>query len=86
MDNTTRARVVRIGNSRGVRIPKFLLEQTGIGDEVVLEAEGDHIIIRPSRRRREGWEAFSERLAGQEEHRLLDAEVPTPWDEHEWDW
>ena len=34
-----RARVVKIGNSQGIRIPKPLLEQTGIMDDVELEVE-----------------------------------------------
>lgn len=42
-----RARVVKIGNSRGIRIPKPLLEQTGIMDDVELEVEKNQIIIRP---------------------------------------
>jgi antitoxin component of MazEF toxin-antitoxin module len=42
-----RARIVKIGNSKGIRIPKPLLEQTGIVNDVDLEAEDDRIIFRP---------------------------------------
>jgi antitoxin MazE len=41
-----KARIVRIGNSQGIRIPKPLLEQTGLTDEVELEVEGDCLVVR----------------------------------------
>jgi antitoxin (DNA-binding transcriptional repressor) of toxin-antitoxin stability system/virulence-associated protein VagC len=41
-----KARIVRIGNSQGIRIPKLLLEQTGLADEVELEVEGDCLVVR----------------------------------------
>ena len=42
-----RTRIVKIGNSQGVRIPKLLLERSNLAEEVELEAEDDRIIIRP---------------------------------------
>ena len=45
-----RARVVRIGNSRGVRIPKPLIEQVGLQDEVEIAVEGSSLIIRAAAR------------------------------------
>ncbi len=51
-----RARVVKIGNSQGIRIPKPLLEQTGIMGEVELEVDQNQIIIRPILNPRAGWE------------------------------
>jgi antitoxin MazE len=54
-----KTRIVRIGNSWGVRIPKPLLERSGLTDEVEIEAQADQLVIRPARRPREGWaEAF----------------------------
>lgn len=55
-----RTRVIRIGNSQGVRIPKLYLQQTGLAEEVELDVHEDEIVIRRPRRPREGWaEAFS---------------------------
>ena len=52
-----RARVIKIGNSQGLRIPKPLLEQTGIMDDVEIEIEKNQLIIRPVKNaRREGWD------------------------------
>ncbi len=40
-----RARALKIGNSQGLRIPKPILEQTGIMDAVEIDVEKDKIII-----------------------------------------
>lgn len=55
------AKVVRIGNSHGVRIPKAALQQARLaaGQSVRLEVVEDTIVIRPERKVRKGWkEAF----------------------------
>ena len=44
-----KARIVRIGNSKGIGIPKLLIEQTGLTDEVTIEAEGNRLVIRAAR-------------------------------------
>ena len=84
-----KTRIIRIGNSRGIRIPKPLLEQVGPLDEVEVEVEGDSLVIRPLKKTpRAGWaEAFQEMAQGGED-KLLDADVPslTTWDEEEWEW
>ncbi len=56
------AKVVKIGNSHGVRIPKAALQQTRLsaGQRVRLEVVEDTIVIRPERKVRQGWkEAFT---------------------------
>lgn len=83
-----KTRIVRIGNSRGIRIPKPLLEQTGLRGEVEIVADNGSLIIRPAAKPREGWaEAFRE-MAKRGEDALLDPDVPslTSWDEEEWEW
>jgi len=83
-----KAHIVRIGNSRGVRIPKFLLERLGLADEVELEARQDRLIVRPARRVRAGWDEAFQGMAAHGDDRLLDraAPAPTRWDASEWKW
>ncbi|HWK89401.1 MAG TPA: AbrB/MazE/SpoVT family DNA-binding domain-containing protein [Longimicrobium sp.] len=82
-----RARVVRIGNSRGIRIPKPMLEQSGIEDEVDLEVEDGQIVIRAFRHPRAGWDAAFAEMAKRGDDELLDgAAAPSAWDEEEWEW
>jgi antitoxin MazE len=81
-----RAHLVQIGNSRGVRIPKPLLEQTGLRDEVEIEVRGEQLVIRAANPPRAGWaEAFA-RMAERGDDALLDRELPTEWDLSEWKW
>ena len=83
-----KSRIVRIGNSQGIRIPKPFLEQTGLKTEVELEVQGDQIIIRSAERPRQGWEAAFRTMAEAADDVLLDAENASRsnWDEDEWEW
>ena len=82
-----KTRIVRIGNSQGVRIPKPLLEQSGLGEEVELALENGTIVIRPASRAREGWESAFRRMASAGDDAFLDPEGgSTAWDEAEWEW
>ena len=83
-----RARIVRIGNSQGIRIPKPVLEQTRLRDEVEIKVKGDQIVLSPVSEPRAGWaEAFRE-MARQRDDKILDAPLPslTSWDVEEWEW
>ena len=86
MQNVVRANVVRIGNSRGIRIPKVWLEQLRIGEEVELAVQHDKLIIRRARVAREGWAEAFRQMAEQRDDRLIDEPVATKWDKEEWEW
>ena len=83
-----RTRIVKIGNSQGVRIPKLLLERSNLAEEVELEAEDDRIIIRSRRQPRQDWERAFHAMAERGHDTLLDAGLlaRTQWDEDEWQW
>jgi antitoxin MazE len=82
---TMKARLVRIGNSRGVRLPKAVIEQAALDDEVELKVENQRVIISASKPRRAGW-AEAARELGADSRGLLDASTPTRFDEAEWRW
>jgi antitoxin MazE len=78
--------LIRIGNSKGIRLPKPILEQCGIEDEVELEIEDDRLIVRAARPARFGWsEAFAE-MSRRGDDSLLDEESISSWDRSEWRW
>lgn len=83
-----KTRIVKVGNSKGIRIPKVLLQQSKIGEEVELEARGNQILIRPASLPREGWEEAFRSMAEKEDDRLLDLTLASPsrWDLEEWQW
>ncbi len=81
-----KTRIVRIGNSRGVRLPKVLLEEAQLVDEVELQAEPGRIVIRKAGRPRTGWAAKARRMRERNEDNLIEEPTPTRFDEEEWEW
>ncbi len=80
------ARVIRIGNSRGIRIPKVLLEECHLGEMVELDVEDGHLVVHAAKRPRQGWEESFRRMAEAGDDKLLDAPVATHWDKASWRW
>ena len=83
-----RTRIVKIGNSQGVRIPKLLLERSNLAEEVELEAEDNRIVIRSTKQPRQDWERAFRAMAERGDDALLDKNLltQTQWDEDEWQW
>jgi antitoxin MazE len=68
--------IVAIGNSRGVHLPKAVLDQVGLGDEAELGVENGRIVLAPFAAPRRGWaEAFhaSPARETEEDHDWLEA-------------
>ena len=78
--------LVRIGNSRGVRLPKPLIEQAGLSEEVELRVQEGAIVIARASSPRSGWADAAREARGRQEDRLLEAPTPTHFDEEEWEW
>ena len=79
--------IIRIGNSQGIRIPKPLLEQSGISGEVELETEEGRIIIHAAAHPRRSWEEAFAEMAEHGDDAPLDADLAgSEWDEQEWEW
>jgi antitoxin MazE len=83
-----KTRIVRVGNSRGIRIPKLLLDQTGLQGEVEISARDRTLVIRPTRKPRDGWAAAFREMARRGDDALIDRAGPSLsiWDEGEWEW
>lgn len=82
----TRTRIVRIGNSKGFRVPKVLLEHAQLPDEVELQAENGRLIVRAARGPRKGWAEAAKAMHARGDVRLLDALTSSQVDEKEWRW
>jgi antitoxin MazE len=82
-----RTELVRIGNSRGIRIPKLIIEQCGFGEKVELRVENHRLIVSPQRAPRQGWEEIF-RAAGPatEDKLLLEDAGANEFDHKEWKW
>ena len=88
MQTTVKTRIVRIGNSQGIRIPKPIIEQLGFDEVVELEIFPDQLVVRSVHAPRFGWEQQFQAMAEAEDDQLLDEEAVslTEWDEVEWEW
>lgn len=84
-----KTKIIRIGNSQGVRIPKPLIEESGITEEIEMILRDDEIVLRSAETTRKDWEESFKRMAEQDDDALLDQkeiEKPSEWDEAEWTW
>jgi antitoxin MazE len=81
-----KTRIVRIGNSRGIRVPKVLLDEAQLPDEVELQAEHGRLVVRAAHGPRAGWAAAAKEMRTRGDDRLLDAPTPTRFDHGDWQW
>ncbi|MEO0540615.1 MAG: AbrB/MazE/SpoVT family DNA-binding domain-containing protein [Cyanobacteria bacterium P01_A01_bin.105] len=83
----TRTRIVKIGNSQGIRIPKRVLEQLGLTGEVELLVDAGQLVIRNVQCPRADWASQFQAMAASGDDQLLDPDtIATAWDEDEWTW
>ena len=81
-----RTSIVQIGNSKGIRIPKAILEQCHIEKEVQLEIENNAIIIKPYKRKpRKEWEKYFKKMrANNDDKLIIDDNIDIEMEN--WDW
>jgi len=78
------ASIIQIGNSKGLRLNKQVLEQYQIADKVELILEENQIIIRPIKKAREGWETAFRKMAENNDDQPLIVDVFEDEDLEEW--
>ena len=79
------AKIIPIGTSKGVRIPKYLLDKYHFDNLVDIDDTGSGLLIRAVSKSRDGWKEAFKKLAQTKDDLLI--ETPSPeWDEDEWEW
>jgi antitoxin MazE len=82
-----KTRLVQIGNSRGIRLPKPLLEQAGLDGEVEIALQDGGILIMPAiGAPRAGWSDAAQRMQKRGDDELMDPPTTTKFDDEEWEW
>lgn len=81
-----KAHLIRFGNSRGVRLPKAIITQAGLTDEVELGVRDGAIVIARATSARSGWADAARQMRQRNNDRLLGPPVLTRFDEKEWRW
>lgn len=76
-----RLAVVSIGNSKGIRIPKAILDKYHIRDSVELELREDALLLKPVRTPRVGWENSFRQMHENSDDRLL---IPGEFTDETW--
>jgi len=81
-----KAQIIQIGNSQGVRIPKMMLEETGLSGEVELQVMPDGVLIRNVKKPRAEWDAIFKSLADVDDDIPAENEMASEFDKREWQW
>jgi antitoxin MazE len=76
--------VVKIGNSRGIRLSKTIIERYNIRDTVDLILEKGQIIIKPLSRPRKGWDKAFEQMHASGDDKLIIPDVFEEENLEEW--
>ena len=81
-----KADIIKIGNSKGIRIPASILKQCGIETKVEIEVQYNKIILKPIKTPREGWAASFHTMASQNDDQILildelDTELLGEWND-----
>ena len=75
--------IIKIGNSKGVRIPANVLRELGFKDKVEFVVEGNNIILKPTKEIRIGWDkAFKEMNKNKDDALIIDENL----DCEDWVW
>jgi len=81
-----KAQIIKIGNSRGIRIPKPLLEESNLEGEVDLEVIDEGLLIKSTNPPRHGWEAAFQSLAENDDDDLIMDDGGSQFDMENWRW
>jgi antitoxin MazE len=76
--------IIKIGNSKGLRLSKTILEKYNIKDKVEIILEMGQIIIKPIDEPRKNWEAFFEKMNKEGDDKMLMDNVFNDEDFEEW--
>ena len=76
--------VIKIGNSRGIRLSSTILKKYEIKDAVEVILEEDHIILKPKPKARKGWDKAFKEMHENEDDRLIIPDVFDDEDLDEW--
>jgi len=83
-----RVRIVKIGNSQGVRIPKALLEESGLHGDVDMSVHDGTLVIAPTGRSRQGWAEAFRRMTLRGDDEPVDGDLATSgsFETGSWEW
>ena len=80
-------KLINIGNSKGLRLPKTIIQQYKIGEDLQIELQEDGILLKPLTKPRAGWsEQFEKAVKPIEKQEKNWMEARNRFDKEEWTW
>jgi antitoxin MazE len=80
------AKIIVIGTSRGIRIPKYLLDKYALNNDVDVEDTGSGILIKAAKKARAGWKEACEKAMKTTRKSHVISMPTSAWDKDEWEW
>lgn len=81
-----KTKIIQIGNSQGIRIPKTIIEQCGFASSIEMKVVDGSLVLTPIKQIREGWaKSFQEMAEEGDDELLIDDAISTVEDEN-WEW
>lgn len=79
------AKVIQIGNSKGIRIPNQILKEMNIENqiELIISDKKDEIILKPLHKVRDGWKDSFKKMKSTGDDKLI---INDSLDLNEWEW
>ncbi len=81
-----KAQIIKIGNSKGIRIPKPLLEESNLEGDVDIEVVEEGLLIKSTNPPRHGWNAAFRALSENDNDDMIIGETSSSFDEENWRW
>jgi antitoxin MazE len=77
-------KIVPIGNSKGIRLPNFVLKEMNIGSqiEIIMNEDKDEIILKPVKKPRTGWDDAFKSMSNSDAQLVISNSV----DLNDWEW
>lgn len=81
-----KTQIIKIGNSKGIRIPKPLLKQSNLDGEVELEVHDEGLLIKSSSKPRHNWARAFQEMSENDSDEMVIEDSPNKYEKEHWRW
>ena len=82
-----KTQLIQIGNSKGIRLPKAIIEQCKLEGEIEMEVNNSKLVLYSGKRNRKGWAESFEKMHKNNDDKMIEPDViQSVWDDSEWVW
>ncbi len=81
-----KTQIIKIGNSKGIRIPKPILEQSSLDGEVELEVVDEGLLIKSSGKPRANWAKAFKEMSENDGDEMIIEDAANNFEKENWRW